>query len=627
MLVLSSSTFVWSQKVNLDSLKIQTAYLKGESLVKTYLEIAELSLNKFGQVDSLISYSTLAYQESNKIKYVEGKFNSLLSISLGYARNNDIESSNKILLNLLEEKTEIEDDKLLADVYFKLGFNAYLTNDLDESMNYFLEASEIYNSINDYENLALTYCRIAAIFSIEGQIDKCIYYLNEALILVPKIESRFSQLSVYSTASGQFIQVGQEKKEYLDSSIYYGEKALNIVLQDEFYSKGSQLCNSISSAYNYQGKPGEALSYLKLATQFSPFLYPSEAIITYFNLSDFYYSSEQFPEALIYLDSIFYILKNFDDPYYEMIAFERVYAINRDAGNFEKSLYGLEKYNQWKDSLYTIEQNKNINDISEKYQTELKDAEIKSLNQKNELDDLKILLLIVAIALALLIIVLILIFFRQRILKQRKIMHETEERLNRARMNPHFFFNALTSIQSLALKEGKSEEVAFYISKLSKLMRQSLESTFNDSVSLDEELAFITKYLEIQKFYLDDKFDFNISIHNDLNPEQLIVPTMLIQPFLENSIEHGFKRMKTNGEILIEIKKSNTELVIIISDNGESLSENNLSKEFPSRATQIIRDRLFLLNKKHRSLSSYKLEKRTVGKGMIATIYLPYMES
>lgn len=617
--------YSWTQSQQIEDLKKQVQNSQGVERVHGFIEIAELSMNLLGQFDSLISYAELALKESNDLNYTKGKYHSLILVSIGYARMNELDRSTDILKKILSNKTEIKDEEIIADVHFQLGFNAYVTNDLDQAMNNFSQAASIYTSLNDKENLALCYCRIAVIFSTIGQIEKCIQYIEKAIKLVPQLNSNFTIASIYSTAAGQFIQIGVSQKEYLDSAIHYGEKALAILVEDKIYSKVSQVCNSISLGYNMKGDSEKSLHYLQYASSFSTFLSSSERVVTLFNLCDFYSSQLDYESSLMYLDSINLLLQKNPDPYYEMLAAERIYAYNKESQNYETSVAGLEKYIHLKDSLFTIEQSKNINDISEKYETKLKDAEITTLHQKNDVAKLRVVILVIGIISALLILFLISLFFYQSLQKQKKEINETQERLNRSRMNPHFFFNALTSIQTLVLQEKKSDEVANYLAKLSKLMRHSLESTFIDYITLEQEIEFLTKYLDLQKFHLNDLFSYSIKIDDQILADQTVIPTMLIQPFLENSIEHGFKGMKSMGEIEIAFKRDANILVITIRDNGKNNLSDSLPKEFPSRSGQIIKDRLFLLNKKHHTSSGYKLEKRQDGDGMIVTVHLPYL--
>ena len=99
----------------------------------------------------------------------------------------------------------------------------------------------------------------------------------------------------------------------------------------------------------------------------------------------------------------------------------------------------------------------------------------------------------------LLALVALTFFIRQQSLKSKQTILETEQRLNRARMNPHFFFNALSALQSFALQENDGKALASNLSKFSHIMRETLESTYKEYVTIEQEKDFLNEYLELQK--------------------------------------------------------------------------------------------------------------------------------
>jgi sensor histidine kinase YesM len=131
-------------------------------------------------------------------------------------------------------------------------------------------------------------------------------------------------------------------------------------------------------------------------------------------------------------------------------------------------------------------------------------------------------------------------FIRQQSLKSKHKILETEQRLNRARMNPHFFFNALSSLQSFALQENDGKALASNLSKFSHIMRETLESTYKEYVTIEQEKVFLLEYLGLQQIRFPSKFTYEINIDENIEPDEQIIPSMILQPFIENSIEHGF---------------------------------------------------------------------------------------
>lgn len=219
-------------------------------------------------------------------------------------------------------------------------------------------------------------------------------------------------------------------------------------------------------------------------------------------------------------------------------------------------------------------------------------------------------------------------FIRQQSLKSKQKILETEQRLNRARMNPHFFFNALSSLQSFAMEGNDGKSIASNLSKFSHIMRETLESTYKEYVTIEQETEFLKEYLDLQKIRFPHKFSFQISIADTIEPEYTLIPSMILQPFIENSIEHGFSGINYPGEIIVDFKKEQSDLQITITDNGKGLlvtgKENS---EHISRASQIsIRDRIYLLNIKLKTKASFSIDNSISGKGVVVQIKLPLID-
>jgi two-component system, LytTR family, sensor kinase len=175
----------------------------------------------------------------------------------------------------------------------------------------------------------------------------------------------------------------------------------------------------------------------------------------------------------------------------------------------------------------------------------------------------------------------------------------------RAQMNPHFLFNALNGIQSFIHSEN-SDMASRYLAKFAGLVRQALNLSNSDLITLEEEVSFIKDYLFInQKLRFEGKLEYKVVIDEELDEDRIVVPPMMIQPFVENAIEHGFLRRK-KGMVEIIITENEAEGIICctIKDNGigrkaaiDIRAEDPTRKEHTSMGMQITSDRLELLNR------------------------------
>jgi len=148
----------------------------------------------------------------------------------------------------------------------------------------------------------------------------------------------------------------------------------------------------------------------------------------------------------------------------------------------------------------------------------------------------------------------------------------------RAQINPHFIFNALGSIQHLILKK-KNDSALSYLTKFSRMARNALEASVEGTGTLDEEIAMLKDYLELESLRFDNAFSYSLEIDGQLDTSEIEIPFMISQPFVENAIIHGLLP-KTLGqkELTITIKKEVDSLKIIIDDTGVGRHRDNESK-------------------------------------------------
>ena len=200
----------------------------------------------------------------------------------------------------------------------------------------------------------------------------------------------------------------------------------------------------------------------------------------------------------------------------------------------------------------------------------------------------------------------ILLFSRSKINSKRRLS-EMNRRISeitqanlRQQMNPHFIFNTLNSIQYYMYQHDKLA-TNNYLTKFSSLMRKVLENSQHTSIPLRDELEALNLYLELEMIRFKDKFDYEIKIDEEIDPLLYKVPTMLIQPYVENSISHGLMPCEGKGMVKINLKLENIYISCTIEDNGigrEAAQENKRKSEnnHNSLGTQIVASRLDLVN-------------------------------
>ncbi|MEW6507718.1 MAG: two-component regulator propeller domain-containing protein [Bacteroidota bacterium] len=191
---------------------------------------------------------------------------------------------------------------------------------------------------------------------------------------------------------------------------------------------------------------------------------------------------------------------------------------------------------------------------------------------------------------------------------------ELNERINSlkhealsAMMNPHFIFNALNSVQYL-INHQRNEEANDYIAMMAKLIRKNLDSAGSGFILLSEEINRLKLYLDLEKLRFQEKFSYEIITGSDVNTDSTMIPNMIIQPFVENSLWHGIINSGKNGRLTISFLHEDIEidslisksLLIKVTDNGIGIKEamKNKKEDHISKGIQIIEERLKLLSAK-----------------------------
>ncbi|KQC02775.1 sensor histidine kinase [Pedobacter sp. Hv1] len=217
------------------------------------------------------------------------------------------------------------------------------------------------------------------------------------------------------------------------------------------------------------------------------------------------------------------------------------------------------------------------------------------LNPKKLFSKRELLLMGVVAAPILIGIVLLIIFFirrraRKRLAKeyQQKTIAQLQLSSVRSQLNPHFMFNALAGIQSF-MNQHKIDEANRYLGKFARLTRNVLDN--NELVSLTEEKALLTDYLEMEQLRFG--FSYELLVAANLDIENIEIPAMLLQPFVENAVKHGIAEKETAGTIIVSFAKKDQDLILTVRDNGNGF---DVEKDYEGLGLQLSKNRISLLN-------------------------------
>lgn len=180
---------------------------------------------------------------------------------------------------------------------------------------------------------------------------------------------------------------------------------------------------------------------------------------------------------------------------------------------------------------------------------------------------------------------------------------ELEAKAIRAQMNPHFIFNSLNAIQETIITE-KVDAAYDYLSRFSKLLRMVLDNSEKNFISLNSELETIRLYLSLEALRFSQSFTYSIELNEELDKEDIFIPSLLLQPFVENAIWHGLINKEGEKKLLLKFEEREGNLICIIQDNGigreraAEIKKNKLGAgRFESKGTKLALQRIEIVNR------------------------------
>jgi tetratricopeptide (TPR) repeat protein len=564
-----------AQNKELDSIKLLIESYKqlDTVFVKLSNEYGKAKLIVAPKDSTVLKYHLKALEVSEKLGYIRGK---------------------------------IESNKRIAAVY------QFVFSNPEKALEYCHKVIQIAGENEKFRDEALSvYTNIGVIYSNMKEYEKAIIYHKKSLRYKPKSIATLSNLA---TAYGSLMKI--------DSSIYYYQRAIDVGRKSESKLYLANILSNLSLVLNRVNRMDESLKYIEesidLVNQHKlqiirAHVYKTAATI-YSRKANYKKAEEYALEALKATESINYnIIKN--------SVWKMLFNIYKIKGDHENALEFYMKYDTVRDS---------INSNDKKLEIERKqimfEADMEKIKAENEVVYQKKVTKVLIFASIVVILALIFGFITNK--RKQKAQYEakvanTELKALRAQMNPHFIFNSLNSINSF-ISKNNTQEANNYLTKFAKLMRQTLENSEHAMVPLEDELAAISNYMDIERKRLEDKFDYQIMIDQNINAEEVLIPPAILQPFIENSIWHGISNMKEQGEVVIAIKKENGMLVCVIEDNGVGMSNTKKVRPHKSRGIQITRDRIeFINSKKTRGeRASVMYKDREIGTSVI--VKLPF---
>jgi len=592
--------------------------------------------------DTCLMYSSQAMRIATVYGYPLGIGIARLQTGNAYYYKMDFKNALISYLAALKILEDNESWKEAGDVYMQLGHIHYFIWSSKKAYHNYHKADECYRKAGSEESLITVYDAMSmAMFFLKYQfVDSTLYYGFKMLEKARKFNARYNE--VYALMNiGMFYSNEDKSPQKKQKTIYFSDSALALASEYNYQGLKTIAYISLGNYYDNTTPFFELTGNFTKARQFYDLAYESDlkdgssylqaAILNYLAHIDL--KEKKYDLAQKHLKLCETRLKKFfnaewentpgqgyiDNPLgkimdYFMAQRERMnmyysfYELAIATRKPEQAVDYLNLFYTYRDSFFNSTQGQQLELIITEAESERTEQKIRMLSQNNELSQLRLSrtrFIFAGIGAGVLIISLFLsLYFQRKKLKAEKKSISMEQRLLRAQMNPHFLFNSLASIQNYIINE-KTDEATLYLSRFSQLVRNVLDNSVEEYVSLENEVAAVQNYLELQKVRYAGKFEYKMTVDDRIDQENTLIPPMLAQPFIENAIEHGIKHKVTIGNINIRFMLDDGLIRFEVEDDGVGRQksyeiEHRFKHGHKSMSTSITRDRLYTMNKKLR---------------------------
>lgn len=487
----------------------------------------------------------------------------------------------------------IKDTAGIATILNNKGIIYKNYKNYDKAIENYNESLKIEKKIGNKKNTAITLNNIGVVYKQKEDYKNALIFLNDALIVSKAINDK-------DNVARCLINIGD---------VYLGLKENKIALQN--FLEAKKINTEIGTQL------GLCYSYLGIATVYKNEKKYHKALINAIK-------SKEISNKLGVID-------------YQRDVYKLLSIIYQNTDNYKKAFESHQQFKILNDSLFNKENIEKIAKLENeyKYKRALDSASIRELkltktvtatNRDLEKSQRNYLWAIIGVLLVSILLGAIIFYQKYRNVKSKNENIVTEQKLLRSQMTPHFIFNSLSVLQGMILNNEDKKAVS-YLSKFSKLLRITLENSRDKTVLLSEEITAVENYLALQNLE-NEAYLYHISVDLCIDTTSFKIPPMLIQPFIENAVEHAFTSAEQDKKIEVHLKHSDKRLICTITDNGIGIDsqKEGYSRDKKSMATTITSERLEILAKDLKMQGSVTVEdrKKYNAQGTIITLVIPY---
>ncbi len=490
------ASFLYGQsRGQLDSLKL---LLKNANNDTTTVSLLIQAAKHFSHSnpDSTIEYAQKALELSNRLNYPFGKGKAYRFIGIANSAKSEYDNALKYLYLSLQEFIKSQSLKEIGVLYTSIGNVYKRKSEYDKALEYYLKSLDIIKLENNQKKIASAYNNIGIIYLDLKMYDKALDYFKESLKKNTEVNFTEGQSFNY----GNIGVVFKEKKQY-DSAIYNLKQALVIFQELNFKNEIAHVYSSLGDIYTLQKKYDSAFNYIQLANKIYTETSDKSGIAETFNiLADIYLNKKMYSSAEKALNISLGILKSTGFKKHEIQAYFIYSKLDSAGGDYKNAFLYRNKYNNLKDSIFSIEKNNAISLIQGKYNVSEKEKENIILKKNIQINNVKIrkqkiinIIAVLSLLLSLGVIFLI-IYSLRKIRRKSVLLHNKNEEIN---------------TQNIALKEYKDkidlqykeisrqhEELELYKNKLELIVEDRTKELHKALIQAKESDSLKTQFLE-----------------------------------------------------------------------------------------------------------------------------------
>ncbi|WP_223826667.1 tetratricopeptide repeat protein [Flagellimonas sp. S3867] len=536
---------------------------------KTYLSL-DTELKDEKRDTTLLRYFA---NQSKKENYLEGASYALDQIGAKYRNISKFKQAADLHQEALVLAEKANNIGLRVRALNMLGVVYRRTDAIKTALKYNQEALELAERVENpsthiKRSINVSLNCIGNLYQSLEQYDLAIIQFKRTLKLEEELGNKLG-LAINYQNIGDCLEYKGDLEGALEN--YRKSLAYNEEINSDY---GRVICkNSLAQIYLKQNMPYAALVLLE------PLHEQSKTIGDYFITPLIYINTgwahtelSNYDKAYKFIMDGLEMSQTHNIPSNILYAYQKLSYLEKTRGNYKAAYDYYKKADDYDKEISSATNFRYMNDVIVGYEADKKNNQISVLAKENEIVRLRLrknqTTLLVSALIVGLISSILYILYRQYQSKNEKRVLTLEQNMLRSQMNPHFLFNSLNSIK-LYIINNEQKNAVHYLNKFSKLIRKILEASSLKEISLAEELETVELYMNIENIRFSNEIDFKIIVDDNLNIDNIKVPSLALQPFLENSLWHGLS--PKNGQKMIHLlvkKKNESHVTIEVIDNG-----------------------------------------------------------